>query len=115
MSVDTVFQPKAPTVNVKNSAIQVLSPGTPLYNSTVSFRIVNLAATAATQRVGWGPTASSTSAAAPGGSGIANGVYSITLEGNGVITLELPGSTFFIGSDATNGLEITPGQGNTGT
>lgn len=108
MSIDTVFQPKGPTVLVTNSAIQVVSAGIVNLTGMMSFRVVNLAATA--QRLGWSSTATNASASGPAGAGVANEVYSINMLGNSVETFEFPVTAFFIASTST-GFEMTPGQG----
>jgi hypothetical protein len=109
MSVDTVFQPKGPTVLVTNaSAIQAVGSGFTHLTGMVTFRVVNLAA--ATQRLGWGPTAANTASTGPAGAGVTNAVNSVVLESNGVEWFEFPATAFFIASSAT-GFEMTPGQG----
>ena len=111
MSIDVAFQPKGPTTLVTNAAaIQVVSAGWGIALGPVSFRIVNLASTA--QRLGYAPTAAVANAAGPSAAGVANAVFSINIEGNAVLTLELPANTYFIASTLT-GFEITPGQGVT--
>src|SRR3974377_159370 len=97
MSIDTVFQPRGPTVLVTNAAaIQAVSTGTTNLLGMISFRIVNLAG--ATQRLGWGPSAANTSASGPAGAGVANEVYSILMEPNSVESFEFPALSFFIAS-----------------
>lgn len=108
MSVDTVFQQKGPTVLVTNSAIQAISSGTTNLVGMVTFRVVNLSASA--QRLGWGDTAAKTSSAGPSGAGVANEVNSVLIQGNSVETFEFQSTTFFISSTAS-GFEMTPGQG----
>jgi hypothetical protein len=110
MSIDTAFQPKGQTALVGTSAVQVIPPGTgPL--GMVSFRCCNTAATV--NRLGWGDTAAKTSAAAPTGSTQATVANSINIAIGGTVTLELPSSIFLIASAAS--VEVTPGQGATGS
>lgn len=110
MSIDTAFQPKGPTVLVGTSAVQVFPAGQgPL--GMVSYRCCNTAATV--NRLGWGDTAAKASAAAPTGATLATAAYSINIAIGASITLELPASIFFVASAAS--VEITPGQGMTGT
>lgn len=109
MSVDAVFQPKGPTVQVGTSAVQVVPPGTGPAGM-VSFRIANnILSTPAATRIGWGDTAAKASAAAPTGTG-ANSANSINIAAGAVITLELPATIWLIASTAAS-LEVTPGQG----
>lgn len=110
MSVDSVFQPKGPTVLVGTAAIQVIPPGTGP-GGMVSFRIANnvLAVPAAT-RLGWGDTSAKTSSAAPTGTG-ANSANSINIAAGAVVTVEFPAYIWLIAAAAAS-LEVTPGQGS---
>jgi hypothetical protein len=113
MSIDVTFQPKGPTVLLGTTPAQVVPPGTG--PGIVSFRIANnvLASPAAT-RLGWGDTSAKTSSAAPTGATQATSANSINIAAGAVVTLEFPSTIWFVASAAIS-LEITPGQGSTGT
>jgi len=106
LSVDTVFQPKLPTILVVAAGVQVVPQGTG-QGTTMSFRVFNLSATA--QRFGYGNTAARALANAVAPTA-APGVQSITMLPNSVETFEFSTSTFFAADNAT-GFEFSPGQG----
>lgn len=107
MSIDVAFQPKAPTVLLGTTPLQIIAPGTGP-GGMISFRIANnVLVTPAATRIGWGDTAAKTSAAAPG----AAPAFSINISAGAVVTLELPATAFLVASAAAS-LEVTPGQGS---
>lgn len=105
MSVDTVFQPKLPTVLVGTAGIQIIPPGTGPAGM-MTFRTVNLIASIS--YLGYGPTAAQAvaNAAAPG----AAGAYTIAMLPSSVETFEFQ-STMFFAANIAAAFNMTPGQG----
>lgn len=105
MSIDTVFQPRLPTILVVGAGVQVVPQGTGL-GTLMVVRVVNLSATI--QRLGYGSTAAQalTNATAPGA---APGKQSLTMAAGGITYFEFSSAIYFAADNAT-GFEITPGN-----
>lgn len=103
MSVDTVFQPKLPTILVVGAGVQIVPQGTGI-GTLMVVRVVNLSATA--QRLGYGSTAAQAlaNAVAP----TAGGKYSLTVSAAGITYFEFSSGMFFAADNGT-GFELTPG------
>lgn len=113
MSIDSTFKPATGNYAVDNSvAAQVVEA----QGSGVStFRIRNTTAASAVAYVSWGRTAALTLAANAAAPAIGTPkVNSIGIPPNGVVYIEVPANSFFIGSAAAPNLEICGGQGGTG-
>lgn len=100
-SINSVFQPMAPTVAVASgSPVQALG-------GQGEFRIVNTTAASAATRVAWGRTAAGTAVPAAAGPNI------MYLTPNESIYLCLPQDSFF-NVAASGTIEVTPGAGGAG-
>lgn len=106
MSIDTVFQPKLPTVLVVGAGVQVVPSSYSGQGSLMSYRVVNLSSTL--QRFGYGPTAAKALAAAVTPTG--TGISAITMLPSSVAVFEFS-TGVFVAADNATGFEFTPGQG----
>src|ERR1700761_6745921 len=114
MSIDTAFQPKAPTILLGTTPVQAIPPGTGPAGM-MSFRISNtILGTPAPVRFGWGDTSGKTSSAAPTGATPATSNFSINIAAGATVTLELPATAWMVAGTAAS-LEVTPGQGSVST
>lgn len=113
MSIDSTFKPATANYAVDSTApVQIIEAQG---SGVVSFRIRNVTAANAVAYVSWGRTVASTLAANAAAPALGTPkVNSIGIPANGVLYIEVPANSFFVGSAAAPNLEICGGEGGNG-
>ena len=113
MSIDSTFKPMTANYAVDSSAAVRINEAQG--SGVSSFRIRNTTAANAVAYVAWGPSAAATPAANAAAPAVGTPkVNSAGIPANGVVYLEVPANSFFIGSAAAPNLEICGGEGGNG-